>query len=506
MESLKDSILELVVETSTNLPCDVRRALGRAIERETEPRSCVALRMIADNVEMAADRRGPICQDTGTPTFEVRAPAGLDELLMSEAIGEAVAEATGQGKLRPNSVDPVSGAANPENRGPGMPVVHFEQWLSDDIEVRLLLKGGGCENQSAQYSLPCEVPYLGRADRSLAGVRKCILHAVHNAQGQGCSVGILGVAIGADRAEGYRHAKQQLFRPLDDVNPDPTLAGLEREIVDEANTLGIGTMGLGGAVTLIGCKVAAFSRVPASFFVTVAYECWALRRLGVVLDGRSGAIKRWVYAHDASAQRLARGAGLYATGHEVRLHTPLAEEQVRRLRVGDVALLNGLVYTGRDVLHHYLLTHEPRVDLRGAALYHCGPVMVKEGGRWVVTAAGPTTSIREEPCQAEVIRNFGIRAVIGKGGMGRKTLEALRECGAVYLTAIGGAAQLYASCIEKVEGVDFLAFGIPEAMWHLRVRDFPVVVTMDSHGGSLHEDVEEASARALAKLGDPIAV
>jgi fumarate hydratase class I len=387
-----------------------------------------------------------------------------------------------------------------------MPVVHFEQWLSDDVEIRLLLKGGGCENQSAQYSLPCDVPYLGRADRTLAGVRKCILHAVHNAQGLGCSVGVLGVAIGADRAEGYRQAKQQLFRPLDDVNADPTLADLEREIVEQANTLGIGTMGLGGAVTLIGCKVGAFSRVPASFFVTVAYECWALRRLGVVLDGRTGAIKRWLYKDGKTALEAARAEEPWTTGEEVRLQTPLTEEQVRHLRVGDVVLLSGLVYTGRDVLHHYLLTHEPRVSLRGAALYHCGPVMVKERGQWVVTAAGPTTSAREEPYQADVIRNFGVRAVIGKGGMGRKTLEALRECGAVYLTAIGGAAQLYARCIEKVEGVDFLAFGIPEAMWHLRVKDFPAVVTMDSHGGSLHEDVEEASARALTKLGDPISV
>jgi fumarate hydratase class I len=139
-------------------------------------------------------------------------------------------------------------------------------------------------------------------------------------------------------------------------------------------------------------------------------------------------------------------------------------------------------------------------------LFHCGPTVVKEGDHWVVTAAGPITSIREEPFQADVMRSCGIRAVIGKGGMGRKTLEALRECGAVYLTAIGGAAQLYARCIERVEGVDFLAFGIPDAMWHLKVKNFPVVVTMDSHGGSLHEDVEERSARALARLQDPVSV
>jgi fumarate hydratase class I len=173
---------------------------------------------------------------------------------------------------------------------------------------------------------------------------------------------------------------------------------------------------------------------------------------------------------------------------------------VRRLQIGDVVLLSGLVHTGRDAVHQYLTDHPSPVNLRGAALFHCGPVMLKEGERWVATAAGPTTSSRLEPYQAELIRTFGLRAVIGKGGMGRRTLDAMRVCGAVYLSAIGGAAQLYAGCIDSVEGVDLLAFGIPEAMWHLRVSDFPAVVTMDAHGHSLHQDVEGASAQALSRL------
>lgn len=506
MERFKDSILQLIVETSTNLAPDVRRALLETLEREpAEGRAALALRTIAINVDMALERCGPLCQDTGLPTFEVKAPPGADQLRMSAAIAEAVAEATRMGKLRPNSVDSLTGRNSGDNLGEGTPVVHFEEWLSDDVEVRLILKGGGSENKSAQYSLPCDLGALGRADRDLEGVRKCVLHAVYQAQGQGCSVGCLGVAIGGDRASGHHHAKLQLFRPLDDVNPDQGLARLEDEVVRQANTLEIGTMGFGGAVTLMGCKATALNRLPACFFVTVSYNCWALRRLGVLLDAKTGSIERWLYKQDTPAVRLFREAKAPLTGHEVRLTTPLSEAQVRGLKVGDVVLLSGVIHTGRDALHHHLLTHDSPVDLQGGALYHCGPVAVREGDRWVIGAAGPTTSIREEPYQAEILRRFGVRAIIGKGGMGSGTLAALNEQGAVYLSAIGGAAQYYADRIKAVLGVDFLDFGMPEAMWHLRVEDFPTIVTMDSWCGSLHADVERASAKKLAGLATPVA-
>jgi fumarate hydratase class I len=143
------------------------------------------------------------------------------------------------------------------------------------------------------------------------------------------------------------------------------------------------------------------------------------------------------------------------------------------------------------------MKHDPPVDLRGGVLYHCGPVVVKEGDSWRVTAAGPTTSIREEPYQADIVKRYGVRVVIGKGGMGAKTLAGLKESGAVYLNAVGGAAQFYARCIDRVDGVSLLQFGTPEAMWHLDVRDFPAIVTMDAHGNSLHKDIEEMSGKKL---------
>jgi fumarate hydratase class I len=506
MNAFKQSIYELIVQTSTNLPSDVRRAMDTALDRETPAITAgQALAVIASNIDQAAEGEGPICQDTGWPTFELKTPVGANHLVMKRELIEAIGEATAKGKLRPNSVDSLTGVNSGNNIGPGTPTVHFEQWENaDEIEVKLLLKGGGCENKNIQYSLPTELPHLGRAERTLDGVRKCILHAVWQAQGHGCSAGAIGVCIGGDRATGYAYAKEQLFRKLDDTNSHPDLAKLEDYVMRAANTLGIGTMGFGGEVTLIGCKIGAINRLPASFFVSVAYDCWAFRRLGVILDARTGAIKRWLYRDEQEPRRIARSEGLPRTGREVRIEPPLTAEKVRALKVGDLVLISGEIVTGRDAVHHYLMHHDSPMNLDGALLYHCGPVVLKQNGSYKMTAAGPTTSIREEPYEHEVIRKFGVRAVMGKGGMGAKTLAALKEHGAVYLNAIGGAAQYYARCITDVLGVELLHLGTPEAMWRIRVRDFPAIVTMDAHGNSLHADVEKASGLLLAKLADPV--
>jgi fumarate hydratase class I len=515
MQKFQESIYQLIVETSTNLPGDVRKVINQARELEDQgTRAALSLSTIADNIIMAENNVSPICQDTGMLTFIIHVPIGANQIIMKKQIIEAVKQATKEGKLRENSVDSLTGANSGDNVGPGTPVIHFEQWEKDDIDVRLILKGGGCENKNIQYSLPAELEGIGKAGRDLDGIRKCIMHAVYQAQGQGCGAGFIGVGVGGDRTTGYELAKHQLFRRVDDINSNAELRELEDYVMENANKLGIGTMGFGGQVTLLGCKIGVINRLPASYFVSVAYNCWAYRRQGVVLDGENGSIQEWIYqgGTEVSMEQI-EGAGVEAmtpetaivTGREVVLQTPISEAQIRELHVGDVVVINGLMHTGRDAFHKYMMDHDCPVDLNGSVIYHCGPVMMKdEHGEWHVKAAGPTTSIREEPYQGEIMKKFGIRAVIGKGGMGAKTLAALQEHGGVYLNAIGGAAQYYAQCLKKVEGVDFLEFGIPEAMWHLQTEGFAAIVTMDSNGNSLHADVEKSSLEKLKGFKEPV--
>ena len=250
------------------------------------------------------------------------------------------------------------------------------------------------------------------------------------------------------------------------------------------------------------------SRLPS---VTPLLDDFEIAGWTLQADDIGGDFYDWsVLATRQGAGPRPRAAARSSRG-EIPLRAPISDEQIRSLKVGDVVLVSGRMFTGRDAVHAHLMKHEPPVDLRGSVLYHCGPVVVKDetlvspkphsgGGGWRVTAAGPTTSIREEPYQAEILKRYGVRAVIGKGGMGAKTLAGLKESGAVYLNAIGGAAQFYARCIERVEDVSLMEFGTPEAMWHLEVRDFPAIVTMDAHGNSLHKDVEDESGAILETL------
>jgi fumarate hydratase class I len=279
------TLTDLVRRTSTRLPDDVLAALRKGAETAEMPRAATILSTICQNADLAARNATPMCQDTGTLTFWVEHPAGVSQRRIAAAIREAVAASTHGGFLRQNTILPVDGRSVPENVADGAPSIHFEEVDDGPVRVSLLLKGGGCENMSCQYSLPDASLSAGR---DLAGVRACILHAVWRAQGMGCAPGILGVCIGGDRAEGYAVAKKQLLRPLDDISPDPVLSQMEQKLLDDANTLEIGPMGLGGRTTLLGVKLAGVSRLPASFFVTVAYSCWACRRATIFIDVATG--------------------------------------------------------------------------------------------------------------------------------------------------------------------------------------------------------------------------
>jgi fumarate hydratase class I len=292
MLQLQDSLVELIRRASAEIPDDVQQALVAARQRETQGTiAASALGIIDQNVELARRKSQPICQDTGSILFYADVPVGLDQIAFEDAARLAVKRATKSGYLRQNSVDSLTGVNDGTNVGPGSPVVHFHQHRFDHMEVRLILKGGGCENVGAQYSLPVEKL---KASRDLAGCRRVILDAVLQAQGKGCGPGILGVCIGGDRATGYEFSKRQFLRLLSDRSPLPELDALEQDVLATANELGIGPMGFGGKTTLLGVKVGVLNRLPASYFVSVSYMCWAFRRQGVQL-GPDGAIHKWLY-------------------------------------------------------------------------------------------------------------------------------------------------------------------------------------------------------------------
>ena len=284
MQDITVKILELVRMASTDLPPDVEASIRRAVEQE-EPGSAArgALETIIKNVELSRRNSTPICQDTGTPIFYVRYPEGWSTRKLRQQIEAAVVTATQLSYLRPNAVEALSGKNSGDNLGGHyFPTIHFEEVEGDVLTVDLLLKGGGCENVGAQYSLPNTA--LG-AGRDMAGVRKVVLDAVHKAQGQGCAPGILGVAIGGDRGSSYYASKEVLFQNMEDQNPDPKLAEMEQRLTEESNQMGIGPMGFGGQTTVLGTKMTSMHRLPASFFVSVSYMCWAYRRRRMTLQG-----------------------------------------------------------------------------------------------------------------------------------------------------------------------------------------------------------------------------
>lgn len=280
---IEEKIAGLIRRTSSRLSADVLQALVAAIRREAKGSSArMILETLVQNAALARRKGTPMCQDTGTLTFFV--DERLRGLVTPAAVKKAVAVATEKGWLRRNTIDSVSGRSINSNTYDGAPVIHYVPAKNRRAApaVTLLMKGGGSENMSRQYSLPDAA--LG-AGRDLEGVRRCVLDAVHKAQGYGCAPGILGVCVGGDRACGFEEAKHQLLRRLDDTNRDPALARLEKRLVKEANALGIGPMGLGGKTTVLGVKIGSRPRVPASFFVTVAYLCWAARRQSMRLKG-----------------------------------------------------------------------------------------------------------------------------------------------------------------------------------------------------------------------------
>ncbi|MCF7803973.1 MAG: fumarate hydratase [Candidatus Marinimicrobia bacterium] len=280
--TLESQIYDLIVLASTDLSPDVVRSIEEAQKHEDDgtPAKSV-LGMLLRNVDAARENRTPICQDTGTNIYHVHYPAGQSTLQLRKIIERATERATEESILRPNAVDPVSGKNSGNNLGTENPFMHFEEWEEERLKIDLMLKGGGCENVSGQYKLPDSDLDAGR---DLNGVYKVVVDAVNSAQGLGCAPGIIGVGIGGDRATSHLTAKKQLFRNLDDSNPEPELAEMETRLYKDLNSLGIGPMGFGGKTTVLGVKIGTAHRVPASYFVSIAYMCWAYRRHSLTIE------------------------------------------------------------------------------------------------------------------------------------------------------------------------------------------------------------------------------
>lgn len=276
-------ILELIRRTSTDISDDVVDAVLKARRREEAGSMARNLfDQILKNIELAREKSVPVCQDTGTNVFYVDYPAGTRTAPIRAAIIAAVRQATRKYYLRPNSVETLSGKNSGDNVGIGHPSIHFSQWGRKSIRFRLMLKGGGSENVGAQYKLPDASLSAGR---DLAGVEKCVIHAVFKSQGLGCAPGVIGVGVGGDRGSSYILSKEQFFRRLDDRNPEPALRKMEERLLRNLNSLGIGPMGLGGNTTALGVKIGVANRIPACYFVSVSYTCWAYRRRSMILKG-----------------------------------------------------------------------------------------------------------------------------------------------------------------------------------------------------------------------------
>lgn len=277
-----DPFIELIRRAASDLPSDIEKVMREGRDREAEGSlSRSALDQLLENIAQARERSAPMCQDTGTNIWYVHYPAAHDESTIKEAILEATRVATTKSYLRPNAVCPLTGKNSGDNTGNHAPVIHLSQWQRPTLQADLLLKGGGCENVSTQYALPHQATGAGR---DLEGVRRVVIDSIVQAQGRGCSPGYLGIGIGGDRLTSHMIAKEMIFRLVHDRNPDEKLAALEARLYEELNSLEVGPMGFGGKTTVLGVKIGVAHRLPASYFVSVAYECWACRRATVEMD------------------------------------------------------------------------------------------------------------------------------------------------------------------------------------------------------------------------------
>ncbi|MCD4754218.1 MAG: fumarate hydratase [Deltaproteobacteria bacterium] len=477
------SIVSRLVQTANReLPQDVETALLAAREGEESQTGRLMLDIIVENAGLARQTGLPICQDTGIDVVFVQIGQELKiEGDLIKAINEGVAQGTREGWLRCSVCDPITR----KNTGDNTPaVVHVEPVAGDALEISVLPKGCGSENMSAVVMLP---PSAGE-DGIVGAVANQVLKAGPNP----CPPGIIGIGIGGTMEKAALLAKKALLRPVGSRNPRDDLAELEDRIFVRINGLGIGPLGLGGSVTSLGVAVEVYPCHIASLPVAINIQCHAARHC--TARWRDGS---WVISQGSRVR--GQGSGVISplppakrpmplAQGVVRIELPLSKSAIRDLRAGDWVLLNGVVYTGRDQTHRRLVEMLDRgeslpVDLRGQLIYYVGPSPAPPGRP--VGSAGPTTSYRMDAYTPRMLAE-GVLATMGKGRRSPEVKAALKKHGAVYFATTGGAGAYLASCIESCELIAFPELG-PEALYRMKVKDFPAIVINDITGADFYE-------------------
>ncbi|MFH1781338.1 MAG: fumarate hydratase [Patescibacteria group bacterium] len=466
-KQLENQIVQLYKDTACGIPFDIGEALIKARNKENKgSRPYEIFSVILENLRLAQEKGKPMCQDTGTPVFYVKFGKNNYDKKVIDIINLATDRATKQVPLRENSVR----ISDNKNIGTNIPEIHIDFWDKPDTEINLMLKGGGSENVS-------QIIKMTGPDRNENGIIKAALQTVFEAQGKGCSPGILGIAVSGTMAGAIENSKIQLLRKVGERSKNKQTASLEKKILERCNELEIGPLGLGGKTTILDVFISDLSksfRHPASFYVAVCYMCYADRRRK--LGEKVAKVKFPEYKPDYSKYK--------------KVNAPIRKNY--NLKAGDRILLDGMITTARDRAHEYLLKEKKKIDISNV-IYHCG--ILAGNCQDCLVSAGPTTSLRMDDYQAQVVKKYNIKAIIGKGGMNNIGK------GAVYLEGLGGVGVIPARLMKIKNGYK-KDFGIPEAIWNLKVGEpgMPLWVTIDAQGNNLYEQVENKSEKIYNRL------
>lgn len=452
------TVERLCVEANFFLGEDVLRAFEEAMAKEENPTGKALIERLLENAEIAGNTRVPICQDTGMAVVfvEIGQNLHIDGIPITDAINEGVRRGYVRGFLRKSIVkDPTLNRVNTRDNTPA--IIHYDIVPGDELKITVAPKGFGSENMGAIK--------MCKPSEGVEGIIQFVVDTVDSAGGNSCPPIVVGVGVGGDMEKAAIMAKKSLLRHIGERNPDPDWSKIEETILERVNKLGIGPQGLGGTQTALDVFIETFPTHVAGMPVAVNINCHAARHKQVVLSGE---------------KKLPVGA--------IVLETPLTKEKVSQLKAGQSVLINGTIYTGRDAAHKNMVESLARgeelpFDIKDQIIYYMGPSPGKPGD--VIGSAGPTTSYRMDS-YAPILIAQGLTGMLGKGLRSKEVVESMKEHGAVYFVAIGGAGAYLSRCIKSAEVVAYPELG-PEGVRKLTVENLPAIVAIDACGNNIYE-------------------